>query len=122
MNTRLPKETAIALFETLNSRDVTALASLFAEDSVFHFPGQKTLLGRERIEKFFITLFFKFPRLVFSVVRIISDAKCAALEWTNEGETRAGKPYRNAGVTVVGIDDDHIVYLSDTFKDTSFLG
>jgi len=121
MHTRLPKETATSLFEALNGRDLAALSSLLAEDAVFHFPGLKPLSNRVQIERFFKTLFFKYPTLVFSIGRIIADDRCAAVEWANKGETQAGKPYENAGVTIVELDGERIAYLSDTFKDTSFL-
>lgn len=113
--------TAKALFRAMNARDPAAFASLLAEGAVFHFPGTAPVEGCARIEKFVKILFFKFPALAFEPRRVICDDRHAAVEWTNEGTSRDGAPYRNAGVTVIELDaDGRVAYLSDTFKDTSF--
>ena len=114
-----PSEAAVALFAALNARDPKSFTARLADDAVFHFPGTKTISGAARIEQFLKILFFKYPRLTFEIGRVIADASGAAVEWTNEGETREGAPYRNAGVTVLHLEGGLIVYLSDTFKDTS---
>jgi uncharacterized protein (TIGR02246 family) len=116
------KQTATNFFDAMNTRDASSVASMLAEDAVFHFPGTAPMVGVERIQKFLKVLFFKFPRLEFSVGRVVADESAAAVEWTNRGERRDGAPYANAGVTVLALEGDRIVYLSDTFKDTSFTG
>jgi ketosteroid isomerase-like protein len=120
MRTTRPAETAADLFACMNARDEVSFVSLLAKDAVFHFPGTRPIEGDERIGRFLKILFSKYPKLVFDIGRIVADASCAAVEWTNKGETGDGVPYRNAGVTVIEIRGDRIVYLSDTFKDTSF--
>ena len=116
-----PAQVAAALFRAMNARDPAAFAALLAEGAVFHFPGTAPVAGAARIGKFLKILFFKYPALAFEVRRVIADDRCAAIEWTNEGASRDGAPYRNAGVTVVELDaEGRAVYLSDTFKDTSF--
>jgi len=113
---------AAALFRAMNARDPAAFAALLDDAAVFHFPGTKPLEGAARIEKFVKILFFKYPALVFEVRRVIADERCAAVEWTNGGTSRDGAPYRNAGVTVIELGaDGRVVYLSDTFKNTSFI-
>jgi ketosteroid isomerase-like protein len=119
---RTPAEIADALFRAMNARDPAAFAALLAEGAVFHFPGTAPIEGAARIEKFLKILLFKYPALAFEVRRAIAEGRCAAVEWVNEGASRDGAPYRNAGVTVIELDaDDRVVYLSDTFKDTSFV-
>jgi steroid delta-isomerase-like uncharacterized protein len=113
------EQVANAVFEALNARDAGAFISLLSEDAVFDFPGTRPIAGPERIERFLRILFCKYPTLRFEVGRVIADERRAAAEWTNAGETREGAPYRNAGVTVIELRDGRIVYLSDTFKDTS---
>jgi ketosteroid isomerase-like protein len=110
---------AAALFTSLNDRNPASFAALLAPNAVFHFPGTKPIRGAARIEQFVKILFFKYPRLVFEVGRVVADERRAAVEWENAGVTRDGVPYRNAGVTVLELEGDSIVYLSDTFKDTS---
>jgi uncharacterized protein (TIGR02246 family) len=121
MRNENPAQIAAALFRAMNARDPAAFAALLAGGAVFHFPGTAPIEGAARIEKFVKILFFKYPALAFEVRRVIADERCAAIEWTNEGASRDGAPYRNAGVTVIELDaDGRVVYLSDTFKDTSF--
>jgi ketosteroid isomerase-like protein len=114
-------QVAAALFRAMNARDPAAFGALLADGAVFHFPGTAPLAGAARIEKFVKILLFKYPVLAFEPRRVIADGRCAAVEWSNAGTGRDGAPYRNAGVTVIELDDaGRVVYLSDTFKDTSF--
>jgi uncharacterized protein (TIGR02246 family) len=122
MNPKPLAEIAGELFRAMNARDPAAFAALLDDAAVFHFPGTKPIEGAARIEKFIRILFFKYPALAFDVRRVIADGRCAAVEWTNEGASRDGAPYRNAGVTVIALgQSDRVAYLSDTFKDTSFV-
>jgi ketosteroid isomerase-like protein len=116
-----PAEIGAALFRAMNARDPAAFAALLDAAAVFHFPGTKPIEGAARIEKFVKILFFRYPALAFEIRRVIADDRRAAIEWTNEGTSRDGAPYRNAGVTVLELGEGRrVVYLSDTFKDTSF--
>jgi len=122
MNPTTPAEIAVALFRAMNARDPAAFAAHLCGDAVFHFPGTSPVEGAARIEKLIKILFSKYPALAFEVVRVIADERCAAVEWTNEGTSRDGAPYRNAGVTVIELGEGgRVAYLSDTFKDTSFI-
>ena len=121
MHNENPAQIAAALFRAMNAQDPAAFAALLARGAVFHFPGTAPVEGAARIEKFIKILFFNYPALAFEVRRVIADECCAAVEWANEGTSRDGSPYRNAGVTVIELDEaGRTVYLSDTFKDTSF--
>jgi ketosteroid isomerase-like protein len=122
MHDENPARIAAELFGAMNARDPAAFAALLAEGALFHFPGTKPIEGAARIEKFVKILFYKFPVLAFELRRVIADERCAAIEWTNAGANRDGAPYRNAGVTVIELNaDGRVTYLSDTFKDTSFI-
>jgi ketosteroid isomerase-like protein len=119
MSDRDAREAAAAVFAAMNERDVELLVARLAPAAVFHFPGTKPLEGPDRIARFIKILFHRYPRLEFTTGRVIADERCAAVEWTNEGEDRGGEPYRNAGVTVIELAAGKIAYLSDTFKDTA---
>lgn len=107
------------VFAAMNGRDRERFVAVLDEAAVFHFPGTKPIEGPVRIERFLKILFHRYPRLEFTLGRIIVDGDVAAVEWTNEGEDRDGAPYRNAGVTVIELAGGKVVYLSDTFKDTA---
>ena len=115
-----PKVAAEIIFNAMNTRDLGKLYEVLDPEAVFYFPGTRPLSGPSQIEGFLKILFRSFPRLDFSTGRVIAESNCAAVEWTNEGEDRRGKPYTNAGVTVVELRNGRIIYMSDTFKDTSF--
>lgn len=109
------------IFTALNCRDLSALAPFLAEDAVFDFPGAGCISGKNRILLFFKILFRKYPRLTFSVTDIIIEGERACAVWTNEGENAHGRAYRNRGITLVRIANGQIIFISDYFKDTSFV-
>ncbi len=51
---------------------------------------------------------------------IIQKNRVAAV-WENAGTDKQGKPYRNEGVTVFTFEQGKVIYMSDYFKDTSFV-
>lgn len=114
-----PAGALAALFAAMNARDPTPFVALLDPDAVFRFPGTRPIEGSRRIEAFLKILFHKYPRLSFEVGRVVADGHRAAAEWTNSGEDRDGAPYGNAGVTFIEMRGGRVVYLSDTFKDTS---
>lgn len=108
------------LFAALNSRDLSSLERHLAEDAGFDFPGPGLISGRKKILLFLKILFRKYSRLTFSVAKIIAEQDCACALWTNDGEERTGKSYRNSGITFLQFKEGKIMFLSDYFKDTSF--
>ena len=115
------RELAEAIFTTMNGRDVSHLKQYLAEDAVFDFPGPGRIEGPRRILVFLKVLFRKYPRLEFSVENILVDGDRACAVWKNEGEDKQGNPYENSGVTLMRFSSGKIVFISDYFKDTSFL-
>jgi len=111
---------ALTIFDAINSRDLSRLATCLAEDDVFDFPGTELLQGARRILLFFKVLFRKYPRLIFTVDDIIVAGSQVCVFWHNEGEDSSGRPYTNRGVTLVRVRNQKIVFMSDYFKDTSF--
>ncbi len=77
--------------------------------------------GRKRILLFFKVLLRKYPRLEFNVKEIIVEADKVCVVWTNHGKDRKSTPYRNHGVTFIRLSEGKIVFISDYFKDTSFV-
>ena len=115
----LDEKTIRQFFDLINQRDLVTLIDLLAEDSEFYFPKTQPLLGRERILKFFKLLFRQYPKLTFSVQRIIIQENLVAVHWKNLGVTRKDVPYENEGVTLLESEGDTIRWISDFFKDTS---
>jgi ketosteroid isomerase-like protein len=109
------------IFAAMNSRDVSELTPYIAEDASFDFPGAGCITGKKRILLFFKILFRRYPRLTFRIDDIIVEGERACAVWSNEGENAQGTPYRNRGITLVRITDGQITFISDYFKDTSFV-
>jgi len=109
------------IFAAMNSRDVSELAPYIAEEATFDFPGAGCITGKKRILLFFKILFRRYPRLTFSIDDIIVEGDRACTVWSNAGEDAQGTAYRNRGITLVRTADGQITFISDYFKDTSFV-
>ena len=109
------------IFAAMNSRDVSELTPYIAEDATFDFPGAGCITGKKRILLFFKILFRRYPRLTFHIDDIIVEGERACAVWSNEGENAQGASYRNRGITLVRTADGQITFISDYFKDTSFV-
>ena len=108
-------------FNALNSRDPSDLLIHLAENAVLDFPGAGRIEGRKRIVAFVRVLFRKFPKLEFTIHDMIVEKERACVVWTNTGERANGDAYRNSGITFAKITDGKIDFISDYFKDTSFV-
>ncbi|MEK6795039.1 MAG: nuclear transport factor 2 family protein [Spirochaetota bacterium] len=109
------------IFSSMNSRDLSSLEAHLAENAVFDFPGTALVEGRRRIAVFLRMLFRKYPKLSFTIDDIIVDGTDAVAVWHNEGVHADGSPYANRGVTLIRTDGSAITFISDYFKDTSFI-
>lgn len=109
-----------SVFEALNTNDFTELEDNFSDDVKFNFPGTNEIVGKKRVIIFMKTLKRKFPVLRFEIHDMLIDNNKACAIWTNKGENNEGEDYKNSGVTILKFEKDHIVYISDYFKDTSF--
>jgi len=109
------------IFAAMNSRDPSGLSLHLAEDAVFDFPGAGRISGHKKILTFLKALFRKYPRLTFRIDDIIVEGDRACTVWSNEGEDAHGTAYQNRGITLVRITDGEITFISDYFKDTSFV-
>ena len=114
-------EMAEAVFHAMNTRDFSVFEQFITDDVVFDFPGVGKAEGSRRTLLLLKSLLRKYPKLHFTVSDIISldDRACAV--WTNEGEDIKGKPYANSGVTLLYLTKGKISFISDYFKDTSFV-
>lgn len=90
-------------------------------DVVFHFPGTKPLTEPHKVVQLLRIIYRRYSDLVFTVSdTIIEDNKAIAV-WKNEGTDASGNQYRNEGITVFMFKDGKVTYMSDYFKDTSFV-
>jgi steroid delta-isomerase-like uncharacterized protein len=115
------EELASRLFEAMNSRDFNTLEAFVTEDVSFDFPGAGTIEGKRRVILFMKALLRKYPRLEFTVSDVVTSEGRAVAVWTNIGERSDGAAYHNSGVTLFHFENGMIRFISDYFKDTSFV-
>jgi len=109
------------IFDAMNSRDVSLLEPHLCDDVRFDFPGAGIIAGKKRVLVFLKALLRKYPDIEFIVQDVIESRGKACVVWTNSARLDSDHPYRNSGVTVVHCAHNLITYISDYFKDTSFV-
>ncbi|MCD4833457.1 MAG: nuclear transport factor 2 family protein [Bacteroidales bacterium] len=115
------KEIALSVFEAMNTSNFSEFEKNAADDLSFDFPGAGRVEGVKRVILFFKILLRKYNKLTFTVSDVIVENKKACVVWTNKGEEKDGKPYKNSGITLFHFTDDKVSLISDYFKDTSFI-
>lgn len=112
---------ARSIFNAMNTRDFSEFETYVTEDVVFDFPGAGRITGIKRVLIFLKALLRKYPELTFNVSEIIIESQKACAVWTNEGEDTDGNPYANSGITLLYFSGNKLTFISDYFKDTSFV-
>ena len=112
---------AKAFMNALNNRNYAEFSQRLMENAALDFPGPGRIKSQKKIISFLKALFRRFPRLEFTVHDIIVEGDRACIVWTNEGERNDGQPYSNSGITLLHMSDGKIDFISDYFKDTSFV-
>lgn len=115
------KKMAISIFDAMNTSNFTTFQENAAENISFDFPGVDRVEGVKRVILFFKVLLRKYKKLCFTVTDVLVDNEKACAIWTNKGEEKNGKLYKNSGMTLFHFDGEKVVYISDYFKDTSFI-
>lgn len=119
--TELYKKLASGVFEAMNQRDFSTMQGNITDDLIFDFPGAGRIDGAKRVVLFLTALLRKYTVLQFNVSEIFTEGERACAIWTNLGESKDGKSYSNSGVTIFQFTDGKISFMSDYFKDTSFI-
>lgn len=115
------KEQAAIIFQAMNEKDFTLFQQNLAEKFSFHFPGLGLVEGQRKTIFLLRALLRKYPVLRFSIDEVIGEGNRACVVWTNEGQDDAGNPYSNSGITLFHFKENKISFISDYFKDTSFV-
>ena len=63
----------------------------------------------------------KYAELTFTIKEVIVERDKSCCVWTNKGQTTEGEDYANSGMTLFYFEDNKITFISDYFKDTSFV-
>ncbi len=111
---------AQGVFDAMNKRDFSEMQKNITENLVFDFPGAGKIEGAKRVVLFLTALLRKYSVLQFNVSEVFIEGERACAIWTNQGESKDGKPYANSGVTIFQFYNGKVSSMSDYFKDTSF--
>jgi ketosteroid isomerase-like protein len=105
----------------LNSRDLTKIATWFADDAIVSIPPQERLEGARRALAFFRSVFRLYEEMHWEVGEVLPVGPRRFVYFTeSHGRFRSGAAYRNSIVTVIHFDEaGRITFLSDYFKDTT---
>ena len=112
---------ALELFKAMNSRSFDEIDQYFSDDLAFDFPGAGRIEGKKKVLIFLKAMLRKYPVLGFKVYEYFGDGEQVCVLWTNKGQNIAGEPYENSGVSIIHIEHGKIFFISDYFKDTSFV-
>ena len=120
-NSNFKYNLTMSVFNAMNTRDFTELEKNITEDVAFDFPGAGRIEGNRRVLIFLKALLRKYKHLTFTITEVIQESHRACAIWTNEGEHINGNAYANSGITLLYFSKDKISFISDYFKDTSFV-
>ncbi len=109
------------IFDAMNAKDLSVLEPYLSDVVRFDFPGPGIIEGKKRVLVFLKVLLRKYSDIEFTVQDVIEVPGKACIVWTNSARLETPRPYRNSGVTVVHSVDGRITWISDYFKDTSFV-
>ena len=109
------KQTAVRLYELMNSGNVDAIGELVTEDYVEHdpLPGQGT--GREgAIDRFSILVNALAPH--FTVEDVVAEGDRVVVRWTNAGThvgefaniPATGRPFTISGIDIYRVERDQL--------------
>jgi ketosteroid isomerase-like protein len=115
------RKLAQLVFDCFNQRDFAAVEPFVSENIVLNFPGIGDIQGKKRTIIFMKSLLRKFPKLNFVISEIILEANNVVVVWLNTGVTVAGESYANSGMTLIKFEGEGITFISDYFKNTSFI-
>jgi len=111
----------VVIFDAMNTKDLSLLEPYLSDDVRFDFPGAGVVAGKKRVLVFLKALLRKYPDIEFIVQDVIESSGKTCIVWTNSARLDSDQPYRNSGVTLVQCADNLITFISDYFKDTSFV-
>jgi ketosteroid isomerase-like protein len=116
------REISLLVFQSMNTREFNRFEEIFSEEVVLDFPGIERIEGKRKVIVFLKTLLLrKYTKLIFTVSDVVIQDQKACAIWTNEGISNTGIPYSNTGMTLMHFSDNKITFISDYFKDTSFV-
>jgi NhaP-type Na+/H+ and K+/H+ antiporter len=115
------KQIAGLIFSSMTNKNFDQVSEYFADNLVLDFPGLGNVKTKRKVIIALKAILRKYTKLSFFVDKIIQENDEICVLWHNEGIRTDEKLYKNTGLTYIRFEENKIVFLSDYFKDTSFV-
>lgn len=110
------------IFEAMSENKPADLLPYFDTNVKFNFPGIGTITGNRMVARIIGMILKRYNYLKFYVDKIVKENDTYCVFWHNKGELKQDKSiYENVGMTLIEFENDKVRFLSDYFKDTSFV-
>lgn len=122
--------TQIDFFDKLFAQDFNGAAEIFSNEGRLIFPGGYDMVGKRRVAFLLRRIHSNFEAEGRFIVKkeiigndIKTNNKFLITEWDVRGTYKTGKPYINAGISLLELDNDgKVKCFRDYFDSTDFSG
>jgi ketosteroid isomerase-like protein len=94
------------------------MAEIFHNDITMDFPGAKNINGKTSVVLFLKRIFSNYENINFKISEAFYSGNKICVAWENNGIRKNGDVYQNRGMTLMRLNNNKIIYLSDYFKNT----
>ena len=100
------------LHEAINAHDLERFAACFHLEYRSEQPAhpRRAFIGRSTVRRHWSRFFAEVPDFQADLLRVASDGDTEWAEWRWHGTLRSGEPFDVRGVTILGVQDAHIVW------------
>ena len=115
------RKMAEGVFHAMKQRDFEPFLETITDNLALDFPGVGITSSSRKTILVLKSILRKYPKLHFNISETIAESDRVCVVWTNEGVDINGQAYSNSGVTLIYFLNGKINFISDYFKDTSFV-
>jgi ketosteroid isomerase-like protein len=105
-------ETLERMLQAINSHDINAMVSCFADDYRCEIPlhPSRSFVGNDHVRQNWTGLFRRVPDIQARVLRSVEDGDSLWSEWELIGTTTDGSDFRTGGVAILGVENSRFAW------------
>jgi ketosteroid isomerase-like protein len=105
-------ETLERMLQAINSHDINAMVSCFADDYRCEIPlhPSRSFVGNDHVRQNWTGLFLRVPDIQARVMRSVEDGDSLWSEWELIGTTTDGSAFRTGGVAILGVENGRFAW------------
>jgi ketosteroid isomerase-like protein len=105
-------ETLERMLQAINSHDINAMVSCFADDYRCEIPlhPSRSFVGNDHVRQNWTGLFRRVPDIQARVLRSVEDGDSLWSEWELIGTTTDGSDFRTGGVAILGVENGRFAW------------